>query len=109
MLINSVTIPGGTINPDHLRRDKDLLNFVAKINEDGRLIGAIFYAGWVLLSAKILQNRKTTNYFAKKGDMINAGCIFKDSSIVLDKYLITSRIPSNLPNFMRTILKFLED
>ncbi len=105
---NGVIIPGGTKNPDYLRRDKDVLEFVYKINEQGKLVGAICHAGWVLISAKILKGRRATSYFAIKDDMINAGTIFEDSSVVVDDNLITSRMPSDLPDFMKEVLNFLE-
>ena len=105
---DGVIILGGTKNPDYLRRDKDVLDFVAKINEDGRLVGAICHAGWVLISAKIVRGRKATSYFAIKDDMINAGVLFEDSPVVIDGNLITSRMPSDLPDFMKSVLNFLE-
>lgn len=105
---DGVIIPGGTKNPDYLRRDKDILNFVAKIDEDGRLVGAICHAGWVLISAKIVKGRKATSYFAIRDDMINAGALFEDSSVVVDKNLITSRTPNDLPEFMKAVLKYLD-
>ncbi|MFX1386865.1 MAG: type 1 glutamine amidotransferase domain-containing protein [Promethearchaeota archaeon] len=105
---DGVIIPGGTKSPDYLRREKDVLNFVAKINEDGRLVAAICHAGWVLISAKVVRGRKATSYFAIKDDMVNAGVIFEDSPVVIDGNLITSRMPSDLPDFMKAILNFLE-
>jgi len=105
---DGVIIPGGTKNPDYLRRDKEVLDFVAKINKDGRLVGAICHAGWVLISAKIVSGRKATSYFAIKDDMVNAGAIFEDSPVVIDRNLITSRLPSDLPDFMKAVLTFLE-
>jgi protease I len=105
---DGVIIPGGTKNPDYLRRDKQVLDFVENINNKGRLVGAICHAGWVLISAKIVQGRKATSYFAIKDDMINAGAIFEDSPVVIDKNLITSRMPADLPAFMKTVLEFLK-
>ncbi|MFX0007088.1 MAG: type 1 glutamine amidotransferase domain-containing protein [Promethearchaeota archaeon] len=105
---DGVIIPGGTKNPDYLRRDKDILNFVADINKDGRLVGAICHAGWVLISAKIVKDRKATSYFAIKDDMINAGAVFEDSPVVIDKNMITSRTPNDLPDFMKAVLNYLE-
>lgn len=105
---DGVIIPGGTINPDHLRRDKDVLNFVSEINDDGRLVAAICHAAWVLISARIVNGRKATSYFAIKDDMVNAGAIFEDSPVVIDGNLITSRTPNDLPDFMKAVLTFLE-
>lgn len=105
---DGVIIPGGTKNPDYLRRDENVLEFVSQINEQGKLVAAICHAGWVLISAKILKGRKATSYFAIKDDMVNAGVRFEDASVVIDNNLITSRIPSDLPDFMKAVLNFLK-
>ena len=105
---SGVIIPGGTLNPDYLRRNSKVLEFISKMNDEKKLVGAICHAGWVLISAKIIKNRKVTSYFAIKDDMINAGAMFEDSSVVIDSNLITSRMPSDLPDFMKAVLNFLE-
>ena len=105
---DGVIIPGGTKNPDYLRREKDVLDFVTKINDQNKLVGAICHAGWVLISAKIIMDRKATSYFAIKDDMVNAGAKFEDKPVVVDDNLITSRNPDDLPDFMKEVLKFLE-
>ena len=105
---DGVIIPGGTKNPDHLRRNKSILDFVHKMNEQNKLIGAVCHAGWVLISSKIINGRNATSYFAIKDDMINAGAMFEDKSVVIDRNLITSRMPDDLPDFMRAVLNFLK-
>jgi protease I len=104
---DGVIIPGGTKNPDYLRRNKDVLNFVQKMDQQNKLVGAICHAGWVLISSKVIKGRKATSYYAIKDDMINAGAIFVDSSVVIDGNLITSRMPDDLPDFMKEVLKFI--
>jgi len=106
---DGVIIPGGTKNPDYLRRNKEVLDFVHKINEESKLVGAVCHAGWVLISSKIIKDRKATSYFAIKDDMINAGAKFEDKSVVIDGNLITSRMPDDLPDFMRAVLNFLKE
>lgn len=106
---DGVIIPGGTKNPDYLRRNKAILEFVHKINEQKKLVGAVCHAGWVLISSKIIKGRKATSYYAIKDDMINAGADFHDESVIVDGNLITSRMPDDLPDFMRAVLKFLQE
>ncbi len=103
-----IIIPGGTINPDYLRRSPKALDLVKTFNDKEKLVGAICHAGWVLISAKIVKGRKATSFFAIKDDMVNAGVKFEDSSVVIDNNLITSRMPADLPDFMKAVLKFLE-
>ncbi len=106
---DGVIVPGGTKNPDYLRRYKKVLDFVSYINGQGKLVGAICHAGWVLISAKVVKDRRATSYFAIKDDMINAGAKFEDAAVVIDENLITSRTPDDLPEFMKAVLKFLSD
>ncbi|MFX1238074.1 MAG: type 1 glutamine amidotransferase domain-containing protein [Promethearchaeota archaeon] len=106
---DGIIIPGGTKNPDYLRREEKILNFVRGINDQHKLIGAICHAGWVLISAKVVKNRRATSYFAIKDDMINAGVNYEDSAVVVDDNLITSRTPEDLPEFMKAVLKYLRD
>lgn len=106
---DGVIIPGGTKNPDYLRRNKEVLDFVHKMDEEKKLVGAVCHAGWVLISSKVIKGRRATSYYAIKDDMINAGAKFEDKSVVIDENLITSRMPDDLPDFMKAILKFLED
>ena len=104
---DGVIVPGGTKNPDYLRRNKEVLEFVYTINQQKKLVGAICHAGWVLISSKVIRNRNATSYYAIKDDMINAGANFEDSSVVVDGNLITSRMPDDLPDFMTEVLRFL--
>ena len=105
---DGLIIPGGTKNPDYLRREDSVLKFVSEINQQKKLVGAICHAGWVLISSKIIKGRNATSYFAIKDDMINAGALFEDSPVVIDENLITSRTPDDLPEFMKAVLKFLK-
>ncbi|TFG02159.1 MAG: type 1 glutamine amidotransferase [Promethearchaeota archaeon] len=105
---DGVIIPGGTKNPDYLRRNQSVLDFVHKLNEQKKLVAAVCHAGWVLISSKVIKGRKATSYYAIKDDMINAGADFHDNSVIIDGNLITSRMPDDLPDFMTAVLSFLK-
>lgn len=104
---DAVVIPGGYA-PDILRRHKEVNEFVRELNRQGKLVAAICHGGWVLASAGVLKNRKVTGFFAIKDDLINAGADYLDKEVVVDKNLITSRNPYDLPAFLREIIKFLK-
>jgi len=101
-----VIIPGGYA-PDHLRRYPDVIKFVQKLNSQGAIIGAICHGGWVIASAEIVKGREVTCFYAIKDDLIHAGAHYTDAEVVVDKNLVTSRKPEDLPAFMKTILKLL--
>ena len=103
---DAVIIPGGWA-PDYMRRNKVMVDFVKEMNEQGKVVAAICHAAFLLFSADILKNRKMTCFMAVKDDAVNAGANFVDEEVVVDKNLITSRTPDDLPAFCREIIKAL--
>lgn len=102
-----MVIPGGYA-PDILRKDKEILSFVREMDKEKKLVAAICHAGWVCVSAGILKGRTATCFSAIKDDVINAGAKYIDKEVVVDKNLITSRNPYDLPRFCKEIIKFLK-
>jgi protease I len=104
---DGVIIPGGYA-PDILRRYDEINNFVRYMYKKNKLVAAICHAGWVLVSAGVLKNKKATCFSAIKDDVINAGAKFIDQEVVVDGNLITSRNPYDLPAFCGQIIRFLK-
>jgi protease I len=103
---DAVIVPGG-FAPDRLRRYPAILNLVRDVYNQGKVVAAICHAGWVLVSAGILKGKKVTSVSAIKDDMINAGATWVDQEVVQDGKLITSRRPSDLPEFLKAIIAAL--
>ncbi|OGR51266.1 MAG: protease [Elusimicrobia bacterium RIFCSPLOWO2_02_FULL_39_32] len=103
---DAVLIPGGWA-PDFLRRYETVIKFVQQMHKAGKLIASICHGGWVLASCGIIEKRTLTSFFAIKDDLINAGAKFVDKEVVVDKNLITSRTPDDLPLFVFEIIKNL--
>ncbi len=103
---DAIIIPGGWA-PDHIRQSKAALNAVKIMHKKGRVAAAICHGGWVLVSAGIVKGKTVTSYVAIKDDMINAGARWEDKEVVVDKNIITSRKPDDLPAFMKAVLKQL--
>jgi len=104
---DGIIVPGG-FAPDFLRRVEAVNALVAEIDRAGKPVGAICHALWVCVSAKILKGRTATSFFAIKDDVINAGATWVDQEVVVDRNLVTSRKPDDLPAFMREFLKILQ-
>jgi len=100
---DALIIPGGYA-PDKMRRMPEMIDFVAKMNQEDKPIAAICHAGWMLASAKILNGKRATSFFAIKDDMVNAGAMWIDEEVVQAGNLITSRTPGDLPAFCRAII-----
>lgn len=105
---DAVVIPGGYA-PDLMRRYDSVNQLVRDAFDQGKVVAAICHAGWVLVSAGVLKGRKATSFFAIKDDMVNAGAEWVDEEVVRDGNLITSRMPSDLPAFCRTIIAALTE
>ena len=103
---DAVVVPGG-FAPDRMRRYPAVLDLVKELWEQGKVVAAICHGPWVLVSAGILDGRKATSYYAIKDDVINAGATGVDEPVMVDGTLVTSRVPGDLPGFMRTIIDLL--
>ena len=103
---DGMVVPGGYA-PDMLRRSPAMVKLVRDIFEQGKVVGAICHAGWLLASAGVFRGRKATCFFAIKDDVINAGAEYLDQEVVVDGNLITSRTPDDLPAFMKAVIEAL--
>jgi protease I len=103
---DGVVAPGG-FAPDYIRRHKEATDFVHHMDQAGKLIAAICHGPWVLCSSNMLKGRKATSFFAIKDDVINAGAEWTDAEVVVDRNLVTSRKPEDLPAFCVASMKVL--
>jgi protease I len=100
-----VILPGGFM-PDKLRRDSKVLSLVRQFAESGKLVAAICHGGWIAISAGVYRGVRVTGSPGIKDDLVNAGAIWEDASVVVDRQFISSRKPDDLPDFLRAILTF---
>jgi protease I len=103
---NGVVIPGGWM-PDKLRRDEKVLRLVREFSEAGRLVAAICHGGWIPISARVYKRVTVTGSPGIKDDLINAGAVWEDAPVVIDRHFVSSRKPDDLPDFCRGILHVL--
>jgi protease I len=102
---DALVLPGGVINPDLLRVNEDALSFIRGFFKEGKPVAAICHAPWLLISAKVIENRTVTSYHSIKDDVINAGAHWKYQEVVVDSGLITSRSPEDLPAFIDKVIE----
>jgi protease I len=104
---DGVIVPGGYA-PDHIRRHAKANQFVHDMDAAGKLVAAICHGPWVLCSAGgMLKGRKATSFFAIKDDVVNAGAQWSDAEVVVDRNLVTSRKPEDLPAFCKASIELL--
>ena len=101
-----VVCPGGWA-PDQLRRLDKVKGLVAQFNQSRKPIAAICHGGWIPISAGVYGGVRVTGSLGIKDDLINAGAIFEDSPVVIDRHFVSSRKPDDLPVFMPAVLELL--
>jgi protease I len=102
---DALVLPGGVINPDHLRMDPAAVNFVKKFVETGRTTAAICHGPWTLVEAGVVRGKTVTSWPSLKTDLKNAGANWVDQEVVTDGQFIFSRKPDGIPAFSRTIIE----
>ena len=96
---DALMLPGGLANPDALRQDEKVLAFVRHFFEAGKPVAAICHGPQILISADLVRGRTMTSWEAVQKDLQNAGATVKDEPVVVDKGLVTSRKPDDIPQF----------
>ena len=96
---DGLVLPGGVANPDFLRANEGAVRFVRGFFEQGKPVGAICHGPWTLVEAGVVEGRKVTSWPSIKTDLVNAGAQWLDEEVVVDRGLVTSRKPDDLPAF----------
>ena len=104
---DALVIPGGVINPDKLRVNKEAVKFVQAFFNENKPVAAICHGPQVLINAEVVRNKKITSVEAIQVDLKNAGAHWEDKEVVVDGNLITSRTPKDLPAFNKTTIEVI--
>jgi deglycase len=96
---DALLLPGGVMNPDKLRRDPVAVQFVRQFFEDGKPIAVICHGPWTLIDAGVVRGLRITSSPSLKTDLTNAGAHWVDEEVVVDRGVVSSRKPDDLPAF----------
>ena len=102
---DALLLPGGVMNPDHLRRNAKALAFVKAFFDQGKPVAAICHGPWTLIDAGVARGRKMTSFESIQTDLKNAGVSWVDREVVVDGNLVTSRKPDDIPAFNRAMIE----
>lgn len=98
-------IPGGVINPDKMRINKDCVAFTQRFLEESKPVGAICHGPQLLIETGLISGRNLTSYPSIKTDLENAGAHWYDKEVIVDNGLVTSRSPKDLEAFNKKLLE----
>jgi len=105
----ALLIPGGVINPDKMRINKDCVAFAQHFLEQGKPLAAICHAPQLLIETGMIATRKLTSYASIKTDLMNAGAQWEDKEVVVDNGLVTSRSPKDLEAFNKKMVEEISE
>ena len=104
---DAIIVPGGWA-PDKLRRYPEVIDFVKHMNDNNKTMGQICHAGWVYISADVLEGKTVTSTPGIKDDMTNAGATWVNEPVVTDGQLVSSRRPPDLPEYLPELIQTME-
>jgi protease I len=102
---DALLLPGGVMNPDQLRMDPRAVAFVRAIFDDGKPIAAICHGPWTLIDAGVAYGLRITSWPSLKTDLNNAGAEWLDEEVVVDRGVVSSRKPADIPAFNRKMIE----
>lgn len=104
---DALVLPGGVANPDQLRLSEESIALIREFGEEDKPLAAICHGPWPLIDAGVAQAKHLTSWPSLKTDLLNAGAEWSDEQVVVDRRLITSRKPADIPAFNEAIMKEL--
>jgi protease I len=96
---DGLMLPGGVANPDRLRMDPRVVSFVRAFFEAGKPVAVICHGPWTLVEADVVRGRTLTSWPSVQTDIRNAGGTWVDEEVHVDRGLVSSRKPDDLPAF----------
>ena len=101
---DALLLPGGVINPDHLRMEPKAVQFVKDFVATGRPVAAICHGPWTLVEAGVVKGKTMTSWPSIRTDLKNAGANVVDQEVATDGQFITSRKPDDIPAFNKAVI-----
>jgi deglycase len=102
---DALLLPGGVMNPDHLRMNPDAVAFVRAFFDANKPVAAICHGPWTIVEAKAAKGRRIASWPSLSTDLKNAGAEWVDEQVVVDRNLVSSRKPDDIPAFNREMIR----
>jgi protease I len=68
-------------------------------------VASICHGPWILVEANAVRGRTVTSWPSLKTDITNAGGVWVDEEVVVDRGVVTSRKPGDIPAFNAKMLE----
>lgn len=102
--LDALHLPGGIFGPLELRARQDVCGLVRAMVEQGKVVGAICHAPWILISARVVKGRRIACPEDMVIDVENAGGLHVRERAVRDGPLVTAVYFGYLPEYIRLFI-----
>lgn len=102
---DALMLPGGVMNPDKLRQNKDAIAFASAFLDEDKPVAAICHGPQLLIETGLIGGKNMTSYPSLQTDLKNAGAHWIDQQVVVDNGLVTSRTPADLEAFNQKMIE----
>ncbi|OCX51397.1 protease [Mucilaginibacter sp. PPCGB 2223] len=102
---DALVLPGGVLNPDKLRQNKDAVAFASAFLDESKPLAAICHGPQLLIETGMIKGRNLTSFPSLQTDLKNAGADWVDEQVVVDNGLVTSRSPADLEAFNKKMIE----
>ncbi len=106
---DALVLPGGVLNPDKLRQNKEAVAFVSAFLDEGKPVAAICHGPQMLIETGLIKGRTLTSYPSLQTDLRNAGVNWVNQEVVVDNGLVTSRTPADLEAFNQKMIEEIRE
>lgn len=106
---DAIVLPGGVFNSDQIRMIPGAQRIVKGVEEKGKPIAVICHGAWLLVSAGLVKGRTLTSWPSLQDDIRNAWAQWVDKEVVVDGTWVSSRKPSDLPEFCRKTIETIAE
>ena len=100
-----LVLPGGVKAMEKVRQEKKIIKFISDFDKQKKIIACICSGAQLLISARVVKERKIAGYYSMKDDLINAGAIYTDEPAVIDDNVITTAHYKDMGPWMREVIK----
>lgn len=106
-----LVIPGGAPDgaPSTVRKIKKAQEITKDFFKKNKPVASICHGPWTLADSGVVKGRHLTSFWydGVPEAVKKAGGIWEDKEVVIDRNLVTSRYPMDLPVFMRAVIKLI--
>ena len=101
---DALLLPGGVMSPDALRVQPKAVEFVKAFFDEGKPVAVICHGPWTIIETGAARGRRIASWPSLKTDLRNAGAEWVDQEAVVDKNIVSSRRPDDIPAFNREMI-----